>query len=470
MNLNHTKKILCALALLLFCQQPCSAVSVVFYVKNDTYVYRYNKARTKSPVKKGVQVRVVKPSQNGWCLIQDPSGKEWTIKASDLQSAKDYQSAKAKEEKARLAKEQAEKERIAKQKAEKARLAKAKQEAEDLRLAERAVSDVLEKDDANQLKALFEKGLRIDYFDSSAKCGLMGLACKANALECLKLIHQKGGSVDGHPKSLMSPLMHAVGQSRVLAYLVENKARIDYAGSSMQMTPLWFAVAAKEMESSIYLIEHGANIEAKATVLPDAKSDDGTPLILASRMGNVEMVQMLLSKGARLEALGGEGQTALFQAVKRGNTEVVKVLIKAGAKLNFAEPSGVSCVMAAAQLGHVAVAKLLVEAGADINQLCEVGTALGFAAQLGQVEMVGYLIDAGADVNLQGIDGSTALINAVLHEEVGIVQLLLEAKANTQLKIIYKGDEYTALQIAKLLKNATLIKLLSETGASRRVF
>jgi ankyrin repeat protein len=51
----------------------------------------------------------------------------------------------------------------------------------------------------------------------------------------------------------------------------------------------------------------------------------------ASENGQIEVVKLLLDKGAKLDGQNNEGWTALIIASAQGNTEVVKLLLENGA-------------------------------------------------------------------------------------------------------------------------------------------
>lgn len=48
------------------------------------------------------------------------------------------------------------------------------------------------------------------------------------------------------------------------------------------------------------------------------------------------------------------------------------------------------------------------------------------AVSHGRMEMVKLLLDAGADINIQDFDGSTALMCAAEHDQLEMVNLLLQ--------------------------------------------
>lgn len=63
---------------------------------------------------------------------------------------------------------------------------------------------------------------------------------------------------------------------------------------------------------------------------------DITPLAQASRMGNLEMMKLLIEAGADVNhQMDDDRETALMEAVAAGHLDAVKMLIEAGADVNL---------------------------------------------------------------------------------------------------------------------------------------
>ena len=118
------------------------------------------------------------------------------------------------------------------------------------------------------------------------------------------------------------------------------------------------------------LISKGAYVNA-----PDGRNAM-TPLHWAAASGDRQTVELLLSKGANLEAKQKHGRTALFEAIRRpaaGRKEIVEFLVSKGAK--------VPALHLAAYMGDMEKVKKGLQDGADINsQADDGGTALHAAA------------------------------------------------------------------------------------------
>lgn len=90
-------------------------------------------------------------------------------------------------------------------------------------------------------------------------------------------------------------------------------------------TPLFVAVSKKQTAVVIKLLELGASPRVKDS------AQGGTALQRASANGSVDIVDILLKKGAPVNASNKEGWTALHYAYAEDHPEVVKILLAAGA-------------------------------------------------------------------------------------------------------------------------------------------
>ena len=88
-------------------------------------------------------------------------------------------------------------------------------------------------------------------------------------------------------------------------------------------------------------------------------------------------MQLLLKKGADVNAEGGEYGTALQAASCRGYETVVQLLLKKGADVNAEGGEYGTALQAASKNGHETVVQLLLKNGADVNaEGGEYGSAL----------------------------------------------------------------------------------------------
>jgi ankyrin repeat protein len=162
-----------------------------------------------------------------------------------------------------------------------------------------------------------------------------------------------------------------------------------------------------------------------------------TALHLAAFAGHRDAVDLLLLKGADIDASTGEG-TPLFQAAWSGQEAVVEYLLSHGADARLTTRSGETPLMAAAAKGYVAIGRRLIEAGADVNARTTNGTtdfftgsppvcgesALHLAAAYGHVEFVNLLLESGADVKIEDDCGQRPAHWAARHLQEEVVALL----------------------------------------------
>ena len=135
-----------------------------------------------------------------------------------------------------------------------------------------------------------------------------------------------------------------------------------------------------------------------------------TPLHYAAREGHAEIAELLIAKGAGLNAKASHGWTPLHLAAKKGHNEVAELLIAKGADVNANSNRDATPLHHAAKEGHKEIAELLIAKGADVNAKGSDGASpLHWSALFGQKEVVELLIAKDADVNAKDQYGETPL-------------------------------------------------------------
>lgn len=135
------------------------------------------------------------------------------------------------------------------------------------------------------------------------------------------------------------------------------------------------------------------------------------PLDVAVEQARVDMVELLLSKGAKFH--GGELAQAAFTA--RGESlAMLTAMLKAGADVNSRHEYGFTALFAASYKGNTDSVKLLLaQPGVKLDEKNDDGdTALMTAAEQGHAEIVEMLLKAGADVRITDLSGETAMVRA----------------------------------------------------------
>jgi len=94
----------------------------------------------------------------------------------------------------------------------------------------------------------------------------------------------------------------------------------------------------------LLLMDKGADVNVR-------NKEGNTPLHLAVRANNRQVVELLLSKSVALDLPNHRGDTALLLAVKLGHHEIVSLLIAAGADVNVQDQLGFSALHYAVEQG-----------------------------------------------------------------------------------------------------------------------
>lgn len=191
------------------------------------------------------------------------------------------------------------------------------------------------------------------------------------------------------------------------------------------------------------LVDRGSDIEAKD---PNHK----TPLIKATENGHLEVVRVLLQKGANTAAKAGryiDDGTALHVAARAGHVEIIKLLLEFGADIEAKASRGARPLHWAVEDEKVDVVKLLLERNADINARRDYDqeTPLKLTPENEGDDIFELLVENGADINIKGRLKETVLLQAVAKGRAGMVKKLLEKGAD-----IFTRNEYndTALHLA----------------------
>lgn len=119
-----------------------------------------------------------------------------------------------------------------------------------------------------------------------------------------------------------------------------------------------------------------------------AKNGD-TALMLASYLNKNDFAQKLIKAGA---SINHEGWTALHYAAVVGNVEVMELLLNNGAKVNALSPNKTTPLMMATRSGRVEIVELLILHGADVKLKNDLGmTAYDFAIQSEKLKVAEFL-------------------------------------------------------------------------------
>ena len=218
------------------------------------------------------------------------------------------------------------------------------------------------------------------------------------------------------------------------------------------------AISLRDARIISLLEEHGAFVNLKD------HRHFSTALIAASKAGDVAFTKYLLQ--LRCHISPRDLNDALKQAIIKGFEEVAMVLLDACANPDC------SLVCAVENCSPAFVSALL-DAGAGSSYYSADYSPIQVAAQKGNRSMVEALIFAGADIDKIGklkIDSrresalTIALTIAAAHQDYALVQLLLDAGADINIRNI-GGPIVTALEAAAAKGDLEMAQFLLDRGA-----
>lgn len=175
--------------------------------------------------------------------------------------------------------------------------------------------------------------------------------------------------------------------------------------------------------------------ETPPAIINATDSFGKTPLLYASRCGDLEAVKSLIDNGADVNLSDSMRRSPLHMAARSRSVPIIKSLIQSGADpnaVNFLNelPAHYACY----EENSARLVRPFVEAQSDVNLPSKYGrTMLDIAVQFGYPTLVEYLIDSGAKTR-----GSTPtnwelepLGKAILYKKHEVIRALLEKRVKT---------------------------------------
>ena len=174
--------------------------------------------------------------------------------------------------------------------------------------------------------------------------------------------------LDEHPEAALGGGPN--GESLILCAIYGGRAELAARIAGKRAADLCEAAALGDETRVTALLETGD--------APERRSLDGwTPLHLAAFMGHASVAQLLLARGAPVDAVSSNAManTPLCAALAgRGSADVVRLLLDARADVSFRAALGVTPIHLAASRGADPLVQLLLDHGADASARMDDGT------------------------------------------------------------------------------------------------
>jgi ankyrin repeat protein len=229
------------------------------------------------------------------------------------------------------------------------------------------------------------------------------LAARDGHVELARVLADAGADVNAAAGDGKTALAVAIfnGNYEVASFLVDRKADVN-AADAQRFTPLFWAVDRRNMETAPNfpwmvtadpmplirkLLDAGANPNALVNNTPRARMREGSPRIVfatalmrAAFAADLELVTLLLERGADPKVISRDGETmvsaasglAFIHGYHRGKPpaerlQVVKRFVELGNDVNQADDYGITPLMAAGNYGDVPIIQYLIDVGADLS-------------------------------------------------------------------------------------------------------
>jgi hypothetical protein len=150
--------------------------------------------------------------------------------------------------------------------------------------------------------------------------------------------------------------------------------------------------------------------EFESLITWDRFGDYGWLLSQACSKGDLASVKCCIRKGIDINQFYWLFWTPLMTATRAGQVDIVKILLNEEVDINKTNEEGCTAFMFACINSRVLCAELLIKRGADINKADNIGrTALMRVVQLQNIQIIFFLLKRGAKVNIVDKRGFKAL-------------------------------------------------------------
>ncbi|XP_017071008.1 protein TANC2 isoform X4 [Drosophila eugracilis] len=317
------------------------------------------------------------------------------------------------------------------------------------------------------VRPLVAAGSSLGQLDITQRCALVH-AARMGHLSVVKYLLACDWSPRPHSQdvtrsvALQQALIGAAAQAhcKILEDLLDlNETEFDLDVNGMEPSSGELALTAAARHGCVdvvgILLSRGAQI--------DARNRQGySALWLAVKEGHWSVVEHLLQRGAlQDEPLGQTRKTPLMIAAEEGHLELVELLLARGAAREAQDHEGFTALSWACLRGHLAAAKTLIEHGCNRHHEDHNGrTALDLAAYQGAASLVLYILDQGGNLEHIDVHGMRPLDRAIACRNIQAVQVFLRKGAKlgpTTWSMAMGKPEILVVLLNKLLEDGNVL-------------
>lgn len=205
-------------------------------------------------------------------------------------------------------------------------------------------------------------------------------AIQKNNLEIMDILLENGADIDMQNPFGIRPLHYAVAhhQNDMVTYLLNHQANPN-GGDFSGVTPLMLAILKKNIIAVDMLLEQD-NLD-----INQQSNHSRTALHYAIEQNDIRTVQSLIAKKADINT-SSDTISPLMLAARYGNTEIIQTLIDAGANVNQTHSNGLSALHYAACYRNITALCALAVAGGNLEQKAD-----NYLTPLEHIRQVGLL-------------------------------------------------------------------------------
>jgi len=354
------------------------------------------------------------------------------------------------------------------------------------------IYDIVNAAEYNNFKAVKERINDKNFQDYKGMTALM-VSSESGNLEIAQYLIENKADINIIDRKGWTALHYAAskGHFDILELLLKAGANTESRCVFCGCGPLYHASYQEDSKGVELLLNYGADINRKT-------NEKITPLIRAVDSERIENVRLLINANAEIDDQSSEGKSALFIAVDEyeKDLKLVKLLVKSGANPNVGTGEH-NPLIKAVEKNYFEVVKLLTESKYAINSNV-LNQAIKSANDKKRVDLSEYLIKFKSDhpeidttpaftddsffldaiekndiafigsyfsksLKLKQETMSTAMIEAVLHKNLEILEVLINNGGNVNTIL---DDKTTILMIAAENNKSDALELLLNNKAN----